>query len=305
MTRPRPSRPAMAASMAGAVDLSGLKQRATQPPAPQTGEDTAAGLGAAVAVTEANFEPDVLVRSNQVPVVVLLWSPRSDAAIALAEALGALVTADGGRWSLALVNVDTTPRVAQAFGVQAIPTVVALAGGQPIASFQGTQPVAELRKWVDALLEATAGKLPGAAGAEPEQVDPAVAAARDQLDAGEFLAARASYQAILDADPNHAEAKAAIRQVDWLIRASAADPDVIATADADPGDLEAALTAADVQLLSQDAAGAFGRLIAAVKRTAGDDRARVKARLLELFELFDPADPDVIRARRDLASALY
>lgn len=189
--------------------------------------------------------------------------------------------------------------------MQAIPTVVALAGGQPIASFQGTQPVAELRKWVDALLEATAGKLPGAAGAEPEQVDPAVAAARDQLDAGEFLAARASYQAILDADPNHAEAKAAIRQVDWLIRASAADPDVIATADADPGDLEAALTAADVQLLSQDAAGAFARLIAAVKRTAGDDRARVKARLLELFELFDPADPDVIRARRDLASALY
>ena len=40
-------------------------------------------------------------------------------------------------------------------------------------------------------------------------------------------------------------------------------------------------------------------------RTAGDDRARVRTRLLELFELFDPADPDLIKARRDLASALY
>lgn len=295
----------MAASMTGAVDLSGLKARATQPPAAPPGDGTAAGLGAAIAVTETNFEPEVLVRSNQVPVVVLLWSPRSDAAIALAEALGTLVTADGGRWSLALVNVDTTPRVAQAFGVQTIPTVVALAGGQPIASFQGTQPVAELRKWVDALLEATAGKLAGADGEVAEQVDPVLAAARDQLDAGEFPAARASYQGILDADPANAEAKSAIRQIDWLSRAGAADPGVIATADADPGDLEAALSAADVQLLSQDAAAAFTRLIAAVKRTAGDDRARVKARLLELFELFDPADPDVIRARRDLASALY
>lgn len=293
--------------MAGAVDLSALKQRAQQPaPGSPPGDGAAAGLGAAIQVTEANFESEVLLRSGQVPVVVLLWSPRSDSALALAEDFAALVTADGDKWSLALVNVDTTPRVAQAFGVQAIPTVVALAGGQPIASFQGGQPVAELRKWVDALLQATAGKLPGAGEAdEPEQVDPALAAAREQLEAGDFAAARTAYQEILDADANHVEAKGAIRQIDWLTRASAADPSVVATADADPADIDAALAAADVQLLEQNVAAAFDRLIALVRRTAGDDRARVRTRLLELFELFDPADPDVIRGRRDLASALY
>ncbi len=47
------------------------------------------------------------------------------------------------------MNVDTTPRVAQMFGVQAVPTVVALAGGQPISSFQGPQPPDQLRQWVD------------------------------------------------------------------------------------------------------------------------------------------------------------
>jgi putative thioredoxin len=31
----------------------------------------------------------------------------------------------------------------------------------------------------------------------------------------------------------------------------------------------------------------------------------VRTRLIELFELFDPADPEVIAARRNLANALY
>ena len=42
-----------------------------------------------------------------------------------------------------------------------------------------------------------------------------------------------------------------------------------------------------------------------MKRTSGDDRSRVRTRLIELFELFDPADPDVIVGRRNLANALY
>jgi len=39
--------------------------------------------------------------------------------------------------------------------------------------------------------------------------------------------------------------------------------------------------------------------------TAGDDRTKVRTRLIELFELFDPADPEVIAGRRNLANALY
>ena len=115
--------------MTGAVDLSGLKKPA----------GGAVGAAAGVEVTEANLEAEVLVRSSQVPVVVLLWSPRSPSCVQLADALAALVADDGGKWSLATINVDAVPRVAAMFGVEGVPTVVALAAGQPIASFQAIE----------------------------------------------------------------------------------------------------------------------------------------------------------------------
>ncbi|HEX9174713.1 MAG TPA: co-chaperone YbbN, partial [Mycobacterium sp.] len=92
MTRPRPP---VAPAMAGAVDLSALKQRATQ----SSDAGRAAGAQAGVEITETNFEAEVLARSNEVPVVVVLWSPRSDASIQLADALAGLAATDAGTWS--------------------------------------------------------------------------------------------------------------------------------------------------------------------------------------------------------------
>jgi putative thioredoxin len=290
--------------MAGAVDLSALKQRATAPtegtaPAPS-------GAPGGVEITEANIEAEVLARSNDVPVVVLLWSPRSESSVQLGEVLAGLVAADGPKWSLATVNVDTVPRVAQMFGVQAVPTVVALAAGQPLSSFQGVQPPEQLRRWIDSLLDATAGKLSGAGDPDqPEQVDPEVEQARTHLDNGDFDSARAAYQAILDANPNHVEAKGAVRQIGFLQRATVHPRDAVAIADASPDDIVAAFAAADVEILQQNVEAAFHRLTGLVKRTEGDDRTKVRTRLIELFDLFDPADPEVIAGRRNLANALY
>ena len=286
--------------MTGAVDLSGLKQ-----PAQGSAGSAAGGIPGAVEVTEANFEAEVLLRSGEVPVVVLLWSPRSDVCIQLADALSALCAADGGKWSLATVNVDTAPRVASMFGVEAVPTVVALAGGQPLASFEGAQPPDHLRRWVDSLLAATAGKLGGETAPAEQPSDPALDAARQLLDSGDFGAASTAYQAILDRDPNHSEARGALRQIAFLQRASGVAPDSVAVADAAPDDIDAALAAADAQILAQDVAGGFSRLIGLIKRTSGDERIRVRTRLVELFELFDPADPEVVAGRRGLANALY
>ncbi len=296
--------------MAGAVDLSALKQRAKQnSDAGNADPDSGAGRAGAgaTAVTEANFEQEIIVRSGEIPVVVVLWSPRSDPSVQLIEILSGLAAQDNGSWALCAVNVDTAPRVAQLFGVQAVPTVVALAAGQPLASFQGMQPADQLRGWVDSLLRSTAGKLtgPSGSGETAEEVDPALAAARGHLESGDFESAKSAYDAILADDPGHAEAKGAVRQIGFLIRATARDPGAVAVADADTADIEAAFAAADVQLLNQDVRGAFDRLIAVVKRTSGDERTAVRSRLIELFELFDPADPDVIAGRRNLANALY
>jgi putative thioredoxin len=293
--------------MAGAVDLSALKQRA-QRSTPASGDATKAGTAQPVGIeiTEANFEDEVLIRSNEVPVVVLLWSPRSDVCRQLADMLSDLAACDDGKWSLATVNVDTVPRLAQIFRVQVVPTTLALAAGEPLSSFQGMQPADQLRRWVDSLLSATAGKLSGTTvSEEATDVDPALAHARQRLDDGDFAAALDSYQAILQADPDHVEANGAVRQITFLMRATAQRADAVAVADAAPGDIAAAFGAADLQILNQDVRAAFDRLIALVRGTSGDQRSSVRTRLIELFELFDPADPDVIAGRRNLANALY
>ncbi|CAN3130092.1 putative protein Rv1324 [Mycobacterium sp. smrl_JER01] len=286
--------------MAGAVDLSALKQRPAA-----SGEGTPSGGPGGLEVTEANLEAEVLVRSTEVPVVVLLWSPRSDASIQLGEALSALAASDGPKWVFATVNVDTTPRVAQMFGVQAVPTVVAIAAGRPLSSFEGMQPPEQLRRWIDSLLSAVAGKLGGGEADQPDQVDPAVEQARALLDSGDFAAARTAYEAILEGDPNHPEAKGAVRQIAFLQRATTHPRDAVAVADASPQDIDAAFAAADVEIMQQDIGAAFARLTGLVKRTVGDDRTAVRTRLIELFELFDPADPEVVAGRRNLANALY
>lgn len=298
--------------MSGAVDLSALKQRAQEPAASR---EPAAGGEWTVEVTEANLEAEVLAQSNRVPVIVLLGSPRSDASATLAATLDDLVAEDRGKWALARVNVDTNPQIAQVFGVQAVPTVVAVAAGRPITSFAGPQPADQLRRWLDSILDAVAGKLPDGPVSDDEDAeesedntDPALAAARDALDSGDFEAARAAYQGLLDDGATGAvaiEATASVRQIAFLIRATAQRQDAVLVANAAPGDVEAGLAAADVEVLSQQPDSAFDRLVALVRRTSDDERAAVRARLLELFELFDPADPAVIAGRRKLANALF
>jgi putative thioredoxin len=74
------------------------------------------------------------------------------------------------------------------------------------------------------------------------------------------------------------------------------------------GDLlnsEKALRAADIEVASGSVEPAFLRLLELIKQKTGDERVRVKDRLVELFSLVDPADPRVIKARAELANALY
>ncbi|MFI5715610.1 tetratricopeptide repeat protein [Nocardia sp. NPDC051750] len=282
--------------MSGAVDLSALKQ----PPA-----GAAADVGDHT-VTEADFETKVLRRSAQVPVVVVLYSQRSPGSIELVQLLERLLGEANGAWDLAAVEAESNMRIAQAFGVQGIPTVIAVAGGQPLADFQGGQPETQVRQWLAAVVQAVEGKLEGApdAPAEPP-VDPRFAAAEALLDQGDLAGAESAYEAIVSQEPGNIEAKAALRQLKFLVRAQEVPETAIATADADPANVAAALDAADVEMFQQRPEAAFDRLIGLISRTAGDERATVRTRLVELFELFDQAEPFVVAARRKLATALY
>ncbi len=281
--------------MSGAVDLSSLKQ----PPAAASG-----GGGGDYAVSEADFETRVLRRSTEVPVVVALYSQRSPGSVELVRTLERLVREGAGAWDLATVEAEANMRIAQAFGVKGIPTVIAVAGGRPLADFEGAQPEPQVRQWLSAVVEAVGGQLEG--GEQPQAAeDPRFSAAEAALEHGDLAGAEVAYEAIIAAEPGNEEAKSALRQLRFLSRAQAISDTAIATADADPANVDAAMDAADVEMLSQQPEASFDRLIAVIKKTAGDDRTKARTRLLELFELFDPAEPFVVAARRKLAAALY
>jgi putative thioredoxin len=89
-------------------------------------------------------------------------------------------------------------------------------------------------------------------------------------------------------------------------RVTGVDPaGVLAKAAANPDDIEAQSLAADIEVLSGQAPEAYERLIALVKRTAGEERDAVRKHLLSLFSVAGPDDPAVAGARRALASALF
>ncbi len=316
----------MSAALSGAVDLSALKARADaarrQPAAPPAGS-APASPGAAPAppagdavidVTEATFQTEVVERSLRQLVIVDLWAEWCGPCKQLSPVLERMAAESGGAWAVAKVDVDANPRIAQLFGAQSIPTIVAIGGGQPVDAFSGALPEPEIRKWIDALLDALRDKLPaireaeqnGAAAAPAEEPeDPRFVEAEEAFERGDFAAAQAAYERILDVEPANELAKNALAQVKFTARAEAADPDARAKADADPADVAAQLAAADLEIAEQQMEAGFARLIDTVRRTAGDERNQVREHLVALFDLFDPSDERVMKARRNLASALF
>jgi putative thioredoxin len=205
----------------------------------------------------------------------------------------------GGSWVLAKIDVDSNQRLAQALRVQSIPMVYAIVGGQPIDTFTGVVPEAQLRQWIAAVLKAG-----GVDVAEPE--DPRLEAADDALMNSDFDAAEQAYKKILADSPADRAAEAGLAQVGLFRRISGVDPGrVAAEADAAPDDLDKQLLAADVEVASGVADRAYQRLVDLIRRTSGDDRETVRKHLVSLFTIAGPDDPAVAGARRALASALF
>lgn len=303
--------------MAGAIDLSALKARSENSRA-AAGPSAGAAPGASrfvLDVTEQSFQADVLERSLDIPVVVDLWATWCGPCTQLSPVLERLAEAANGAWILAKVDVDANPRIAQAFGAQSIPMVVAVVGGQPVDAFNGALPEPKVRQWISSVLDALRDRMPAIRAAEqgaaadsgpPEEPeDPRFTAAEEALERGDWAAAEAAYQQILAVEPANEQAVAALAQVRFLARAESLDLTAVARADVAPDDVDAQLVAADVEVATDAVEAAFARLVATVGRTFGDERDRVREHLVGLFELFAPDDIRVTAARRALARVLF
>lgn len=307
----------LGASLRGAVDLSSLRGRPTPPVAATTGpasEPAGAVPSLVVDVTDESFG-QVLELSRTVPVVVDLWAEWCGPCKQLSPILERVVTELAGRLVLAKVDVDANPQLAQAFRAQSIPMVVALVGGQPVPLFTGAVPEQQVREVFAQLLQVAAQRgvtgsvaVDGSADAEPVEppLPPLHAEAFEAIEAGDYARAATAYEKALAENPRDADARAGLGQVRLLARVQGADLQAArAAAAADPSDVDAQFAVADLDLAGGHVDDAFARLLDLFAVLPGEERPRVRERLIELFGLVGDADPRVTRARGRLASLLF
>lgn len=284
-------------SLRGAVDLSSL----TRPAAP------AQSAGGVVRVASDASFAEVLELSKSVPVIVEFHGQGIEASLA------PLVEQYGGRLALATVDAPVNPQLAQAFQVQEIPAVAAVVAGRPVQLFVGMPAEQEVRAVLDQLLQLAAQQgVTGtvspadAAALEEAPLPPQHQAAYDAIAAGDFAAAIRAYETAIAQDPRDQLAVAGLAQVSLLQRLDGANADAVRRAAADaPADVDAQLAVADLDVSGGHLDDAFARLLDLFPALTGEDRDRVRARLLEYFEIGGAEDPRVIAGRRRLTALLY
>src|ERR1700689_3167281 len=118
-----------------------------------------------LAVTEADFEAQVIERSALTPVVVDFWAAWCGPCRALTPLLEEAAAQREGEVVLAKIDTDANQAMAQAFGIQGIPAVKAFRDRALVSEFVGAQPRPVVQAFFDALVPSVADRL-AAAGDE-------------------------------------------------------------------------------------------------------------------------------------------
>ena len=277
-----------------AVDLSTLGKPVPQVPAVLAG----------ISVTAKNLTAEFLDYSATKPAIILCWSPRSPESMATLEILGELESENNGTWRLGNVNIDEQPQVAQALQTKTVPYAVAFVAAQLVPLFEQPYAKEQIALVINKVLELSAQQGVGAPPAEV--IEPEEEEALQALDAGDFITAQAAYKKLLARKPNDSFAKLGLAQTELFIRTQGLNLELVkSAAQSDPLNPAAAMACADMEIINGDVQSAFDRLLHCVRNTSDEDKKSTKDHLLALFALVDPADPRLIKARSDLANALF
>lgn len=142
-----------------------------------------------IEVNENDFQVEVLAHSSQRLVIVDFWAEWSNLSRLLDPILERLADEASGGFRLAMLNVDSNPRIAEDYGVRSVPTVKAFRHAQVVAEFSGLRSEPQLREFIKEL--------------EPAPNDLLVGRADSLLSAEQWQEAEDLYRDALDENPDH------------------------------------------------------------------------------------------------------
>ncbi len=277
------------------------------------------------------FADDVMVASQEVPVIVDFWAPWCEPCKQLTPILEKLVRQAGGTVRLVKLNIDENPAIAQQLRIQSIPAVYAFRDGQPIDGFSGALPESQVRAFVE--------RLTGDSG--PNEVERAIEAAEQAREAGDLDRAVDVFGQILRIEPQNVNALAglarcyvgageleeAARTLEMIAPQSRGAPAVTAAqaalelarqagdagdigelrraVETDPNDHQSRFDLAQALVVQSAREEAVDHLLEIVKRDRKWNEEAARKQLLTLFDAFGVADPLTAASRRRLSTLLF
>lgn len=282
-----------------------------------------------IETTTARFRTEVLEESMRRVVLVDFWAPWCGPCKQLAPMLEKLVAAAGDKLTLAKMNIEAEPEVADQLGIKSIPAVVAFQRGRPVDGFVGALPESEIRGFLERLV-----------GPIDAPEDP-MALAQALLAEGDIAGAHALLSELAAEDPPNPAAIAALaglyvtaQQFDQarallarLPESARSRPDVTAVAAAldnaekaadlgeigelrtrigfDPNDLDAYFDLALALNARDEREEAAQALLEIIRRDRSWREDGARKQLLQFFEAWGPMDKAAISARRKLSTLLF
>lgn len=285
--------------------------------------------------TDADFEQSVLMASMDRPVIADFWAPWCGPCKQLTPALEKTVADVKGAVLLAKINIDENQGIAAALRIQSIPTVFAFFQGRPVDAFQGAVSPAQIKAFVDKLVQISKSALPDAL-----DIPAAMKSAAQALAEKNLPQAQALYAQILHQDEKNAQAYVGLARVliaaDELEQAKnlvdGAPPeiscapvfsealsalelaqtkpagkleDLLGRVAASPDDHQARYDLALAQFSEGEREEAIDSLIEIIRRSRTWNEEAARKQLLKFFDALGPADPLVVQGRRKLSSALF
>ena len=305
-------------SLAGAVDLSAMKAKASKKA--QGGEDKGKkeGFSYVLDVSFASVE-SYAPSSATYPILLLIYASDSRE---FADDLAGAVEKENGKLQLLRIDASKDPDEAAAVDLSTLPALFAMIKGKLLALFEGplnldpAQSLQLAQGSVQAALQAAAeegvnGTAPMMGKGKQEEKEPSgeksIYSEAEKLSSlGEFDRAAKAYEKIAEENPDDPKAVSLAKRAALIARVKKISDPALARKKAaeDPSDLSSQLEVADLDAYDGHIQDGLDRLLDYIANCK-DAEGKAKDRVLSFIAMLPPSDPRAKRARMRLANLLY